>query len=376
MIEKSFNRIIVDTAALENNFRYIQDAAGPDVPVMAMVKADGYGHGMIGAANAFAKAGCGCFGVAEIHEGILLRERGIAGDIYITTGFGNEDVELFYQYNLIPVIYSIEAAQALSAHGVSIGKRIGIHVKVDTGMSRLGIFPDDLNPFLDKVASLQGVRVTGLMSHFPEADIPGTDSTITAISRFEAACKDVKSRLGGVCHIANSGAVINFPDARFDMVRAGIALYGYHPAGREYKVRPEARRLLPAMSFHSKVLQVKELEAGAGVSYGHTYIADRPIKLAVLPVGYNSGYSRGLSNKGEVIIRGKCASVCGRVCMNICMVDVTDIEGVQAGDDVVLMGAQGGSVIDADDIAEKVGSISYEVLCMLGNNNLREYQVG
>lgn len=376
MKNTSFNKVVVDTAALENNFRCLQKLSGPDVPVMAMVKADAYGHGMGEAAKAFSRAGCSRFGVAEIHEGVALRKSGIEGEIYVATGFHEAEAGLFFQYDLIPVIYSIAAARALSAQGALTGRTIGVHIKLDSGMSRLGILPGELYSFLDALETLPGVRVAGLMSHFPEADLPGTQSTIKAIEVFSSCCKEIKKRLGGICHIANSGAVINFPDACFDMVRAGIALYGYHPAGREHKGERVALPLVPAMSVYSRVLQVKELGQGVGVSYGHTFITDRPMKLAVLPVGYANGYSRHLSNKGEVIVKGKKAVVCGRVCMNLCMVDVTDIDGVCEGSEVVLMGSQGASVIDADDLAEQIGSISYEVLCMLGNNNFREYQVG
>lgn len=367
MSEKSFNRIKIDCAKLENNYRYITGIAGPDVPVMAMVKADGYGHGMVKAAMAFGRAGCNLFGVAELREGILLRNAGVRGEIYVTIGFNEEDVDFFFQHQLTPVIYSHSAARALSARAVGLGREIGVHVKVDTGMGRLGLHPDDLPGFLDNVSSLEGVKIAGVMSHFAESDDPDSMSTRKAIQSFSTTCKALKSRFPGICHIANSGGVLNFPDAHSDMVRAGIALYGYHPAGGNWE------KLSPAMSFHTRVLQVKTVAAGTGISYGHTYRTDRPTRIATLPVGYEDGYSRIMSNRGQVLIRGDRAQVCGRICMNMCMVDVTHIENAAPGDEAVLLGSQGDEKISADDIAAVMGSISYEVLCLLGNNNQKEY---
>lgn len=370
---KSFNKIQVSRSALENNYTFVKNIVGAEVPVMAMVKADGYGHGMIMAAESFARAGCTRFGVAELREGLVLRQAGISGDIYVTIGFAEEDVELIFQHDLTPVIYSYDAALALSSKAVSLGQEMAVHIKVDTGMSRLGILPVDLGEFLDIVSGMQGLKIGGVMSHFPESDDPISPSTLKNFKVFAEVCGELKNRLGTICHIANSGAVLNFPGTCCDMVRAGIALYGYHPAG---KIEPEDRftgKLIPAMSFSSKILQVKTLPAETGISYGHTFQTQYPMRIAVLPVGYEDGYARMLSNKGQVLIHGRRVPVRGRICMNMCMVDISGVEGVKQGDDVVLLGSQGVERITADDIAESVGSISYEVLCMLGNNNQREY---
>jgi alanine racemase len=211
------------------------------------------------------------------------------------------------------------------------------------------------------------------MSHFPESDNPAAKSTIKNFASFTTACSALKNRFAGICHIANSGAVLNFPDTCCDMVRAGIALYGYHPAGRGGTVDVADENLLPAMSFSSRILQVKTVPAGTGISYGYTFITEKQTRLAILPVGYEDGYSRMLTNRGQVLIGGRKASVVGRVCMNMCMVDVSGLGDVQAGDEVVLLGRQGQESITADDIADEMGSISYEVLCLLGNNNQRQY---
>ncbi len=371
MTDKSYNSIRIDTHALQNNYRAIRLLAG--VPVMAMVKADAYGHGMIMAAKAFAKAGCGHFGVAELREAVLLREAGVGGEIFVTLGFAAEGAELLFRHNLTPVIYNIEAARILADTAIATGREIAVHIKVDTGMSRLGILPEDLVPFLDAVATLPGLRVAGLMSHFPESDNPAAESNVKNFAAFSAAAREMKKRYAGISHIANSGAVLNFPDTCCDMARAGIALYGYLPQGRPSPDYTLKVSLNPAMSFATRILQVKTLPAGTGVSYGHTFRLDRSTTIAVLPVGYEDGYSRLFSNRGEVLVRGLRVPVRGRVCMNMCMIEVTGIEDVQAGDEVVLLGRQGEEHITADDLAEKMGSISYEVLCLLGNNNNREY---
>ncbi len=373
MTEKSFNRIRVSVSALRYNYTVMQQLTGTEVPVMAMVKADGYGHGMVMAARAFAGAGCATFGVAELREAVLLRQAGIAGDIYVTIGFAAEDADLLFQYQLIPVIYSYEAARVLSARAVALGQEIEVHVKVDSGMSRLGLLPDELAVFFDGVAALPGMRIGGVMSHFPEADIAGAPSTESGYATFAGVIREVKSRFGGICHIANSGAVLNFPASFCDMVRCGIALYGYHPWGRSVPAKNRGVKLIPALAFSTKILQVKTLPAGTGVSYGHTFRASRPTTLAVLPVGYEDGYSRSFSNRGQVLIHGRRVPVRGRVCMNMCMVDVTGMEGVRAGDEAVLLGHQGKEAISAEDLADWMASISYEVLCLLGNNNQREY---
>lgn len=373
MKDKSFNRIQVSASALQHNFTAIQVIAGADVPVMAMVKADAYGHGMVMAARAFARGGCVNFGVAELREAVILREAGIQGAIYITLGFFPEDVALVFRHNLVPVIYSYETARLLADKAVALGQEIGVHVKVDSGMGRLGLLPDELPAFLERIGKLPGLRITGMMSHFPEADINGAPSTVQGYEIFSKACREVKSKFGNICHIANSGAVLNFPASFCDMVRSGIALYGYHPAGKSAAGAHNSVNLVPAMTFVSQIIQVKTLPAGSGISYGHTFRSEKPITLAVMPVGYDDGFSRLFSNCGQVLVHGRRVSVRGRICMNMCMIDVTGIDNVRAGDEIVLMGRQGNEVINAEDLAQGMHSISYEVLCLLGNNNQREY---
>ncbi len=373
MYDNSFNSIKINFTALVKNYTFIQKKAGAGIPVMAMVKADAYGHGMVMAAKAFGQAGCTRFGVAELREAVLLREAGIQGDIYVTIGFAEEDAGLIFQYQLTPVIYGYSAAQALSVKAVALGQEIGVHIKVDSGMSRLGIFPADISAFAESIAGLPGIKIAGVMSHFPESDNPAAGSTLKNFNLFAGTCRDLKNKYTALCHIANSGAVLNFPDTCCDMVRAGIALYGYHPAGQGGAGDSNAHELIPAMSFTSRILQVKTVPAGTGVSYGHTFRTSHLTRLAVLPVGYEDGYSRLLSNRAKVLVHGQSVPVVGRVCMNMCMIDVSGVAEAAAGDEVVLLGRQGQKRITADDLAQQMDSISYEVLCLLGNNNQRHY---
>ena len=372
MSDNSFNRVDIDVAALRHNFGVVRRLTGDRSPVMAMVKADAYGHGMVLAARAFAEAGCRTFGVAELREGVGLRRAGIAGEIYVTLGFPAEEAGAILDHRLIPVVYDIDNARLLSALASAGGREVVLHLKVDTGMGRLGLLPEEVPEFLTALQQLPGLRVAGLMSHFPEADVAASASTIRATAIFAEVCRQAKSRFSGICHIANSGAVLNFPASHCDMVRSGIALYGYHPAGPE--IDRSAGDLRPAMTVRTRVVQVKTLPAGSGISYGHTYRTEHPMRVAVLPMGYEDGFSRALSNRGEVLIGGHRVPVRGRVCMNMCMVDVSRVPGVRAGDEAIILGSQGGERITADDLARWLDTISYEVLCLLGNNNQRETQ--
>jgi len=374
MSDNSFNCITISTSALRNNYSYIKSKVAPGVKVMAMVKADGYGHGMVRAAKAFADVGCDMFGVAELGEAVKLRKSGVKGQIFVTLGFEDNEVDCFFEHRLTPVIYDFSSACTLAKRALQLNTQIDVHIKVDTGMSRLGINVDTLSDFAAKIEELHGLKIGGIMSHFPESDDRDSTSTAKGFAAFSKACSTLKSRFKGVCHIANSGAVLNFPSTHGAMVRCGIALYGYHPTGKLSPGDQSAEGLAPAMSFASRVLQVKTVPKGTGISYGLTFKTDRETRLAVLPVGYEDGFSRLLSNQAEVLIHGKRAPVRGRICMNLCMVDISDIDEVSVGDEVVFLGKQGDDEITADDIAEKMGSISYEVLCLLGNNNKRVHR--
>ncbi len=364
---ESFNVITVDRRALIDNFRYLQGLAG-EIPLLAMVKADGYGHGMIFSARAFAEAGCSRFGVAELCEGVALRSAGIDGLILVTTCFGSEDASLFYEFDLTPVIFSRAQAELLEAEGAVRGRRLGVHLKVNTGMGRLGLQPQEMAAFVDGLADFPHLALTGVMSHLAEADIPGSRSTADALTVFREAVP-LKERCGAILHIASSGALFNHPEAWYDMIRVGIALYGSHPSSTPHS------GLTPAMRFATRVIQVTEYPAGTAISYGRTFITTRPTTIAVIPVGYEDGLHRSLSNRGVVLVGGRRVPIRGRICMNMCMLDVTGME-VAVGDEAVLLGCQGEECLSADEVAEMLGTISYEVLCIYGHVNRHAGETG
>ncbi len=368
----SWNQVRIDPEALKNNFLFFKNRVGVHTRIMAMVKADGYGHGMIEAARTFESVGCDAFGVGEIGEGVGLRKSGIGGDIFILLGFSRDNVELFFKYNLTPIVFDIDLITLLSQTALRLNREISVHLKVDCGMGRVGVVAEEAAPLKYKIDKLPGIRFGGLMTHFPISEIPGSPSTASAEKRFRTLC----SELGDpkpLLHIANSGAVLNVPGSHFDMIRPGIGLYGYYPDPAMGVAINESERLQPAMSMSTQVIQVKRVPAGYGISYGHTYVTEEESVLAVLPIGYEDGYLRSLSNRAQVLIHGKRVPIRGRICMNLCMADVTELSEVSPGDEVVVLGSQGTERITADEIGLWAGTISYEVLCLLGNNNEREY---
>ncbi len=369
----SFNKVAVNLSALHHNYHLLKRRIGDNAKLLAMVKADAYGHGMIRVARELSKAGCESFGVAELCEAISLRQAGIRGEIFVFIGFSLADTACFFDYNLTPVIFDFESARALSSEAVTRNQEMRVHVKVDCGMTRLGIYPEEFGRFSTELLRLPGIVLSGVASHFPRADEVCSDSTMEQFGRFKRTIPDVLKKAKIVRHTANSGAILNFPETCCEMARAGISLYGYYPDGVVGKIAEKREQLQPVMTFSSQVLQVKIVPAGVGVSYGHSFVTTEPTRLAVLPVGYEDGLSRSLSNKAEVLVCGKRARIRGRICMNLCMVDITHIESVAVGDEVVFLGRQGKDCISSDEIAGWMGSISYEVLCLFGNNNERKY---
>ena len=373
MKNSSFNNVTISRSALTANYLFLRTKAESCANMLAMIKADAYGHGAVEVAKTLAGAGCTCFGVGEVREAVLLREAGIVGEIFVMLGFAEDAASLLFEYSITPIVYKFSDVELLAKEGQKRKEEIGCHIKIDTGMGRLGFAPDDAMDVARAIDGLPGVFVAGLVSHFPEADTPHAASTQRAIECFSKVCVNLKSEFSATCHLANSAGMLNFPEALFDMSRAGISLYGYNPAGSSAALEDVNRSLTPVMSFSSRILQLKNVEAGVGISYGHIFTTSQNSTLAVIPVGYEDGYPRSLSNKSEVLIRGCRAPIRGRICMNMCMVDVSAIEGVTAGDEVVFLGKQGNEEITADDIADWADTISYEILCMLGHANNKVY---
>ncbi len=369
----SYNQVVVNIVKLKGNYEILHEKVESGVFVLAMVKGDGYGHGMIEVSHALQELGCLHFGVAEIQEGVLLRQAGIKGTIYVMIGCDSSHAQHYFEHDLTPVVFSDESVEVISRAALGAKKKIAVHLKIDSGMNRLGCMPKDAGALMRKIEDDPLLNLVGVMSHFPSSDNLASNKTLENHHLFQTASKQAGFQFTGVSHIANSGGLLNFPETHGNMVRPGIALYGYYPDGPAGRGREKAKQLMPVMTFTTQVLQVKDVPEGTGISYGHTYVTSRATTLAVLPVGYEDGYPRCLSNCGEVLIQGCRAPILGRVCMNLCMVDITEIDGVKAGDEVVLLGVQKNEEITADDLADWSGTISYEILCMIGNNNQRSY---
>ncbi len=373
-----FNRVEIDIAALQDNFKSIQLTVGQQVRVMAVVKSDAYGHGLVACAQAIYQAGGRTFGVAEVWEGVALRRSGLQGEIVVLLGGSPESYDEIIKHKLTPVVYDVEFITGLSNAAAGKNTEVRVHLKVDVGMGRLGVLPAEVESYVSLIRRLPGISLSGLLSHFPVADeIGSSEKTQDQLSYFRSVLARLETKEAGsvVAHIANSAALLYFPDTRLDMIRPGISLYGYYPDASPARAKTAAPtlKLQPVMSFKTRVVQIKELGAGCGISYGHTFVTRRKSRIAVLPVGYADGYLRKLSNRAEVLIGGRRAPVCGRVCMNATMVDITELPPAHTGDEVVLLGRQGDAVITADEIAKWMDTISYEVLCLFGTFNERVY---
>jgi alanine racemase len=371
-MSRPFNIVRVDLAALAHNLDQVRQLVGSGIKVMAVVKADAYGHGLVPVGRHLAQCGADALGVMDLHEAVLLRDAGVDLPIFILAGVDPQDCGEVLDRDLTPFVYELGLARALNEAARSRGRLFPIHLKMDTGMYRLGATTAEGESFLKEILGLKHLAVTGLATHFADADLKDGDFIELQLSRLEGWIGRAREMGFGQISLnnaANSAAVLSLPRAHLDMVRPGLMLYGDYPA-EHLKSRAD---LKPAMSMVSQVIQVKKVPAGGTVSYGRTWTADRETVIAVLPLGYTHGFKRLFSNNGWALIRGQRAPIRGRVCMNLTMFDVTDIPGVVPGDEAVLLGSRGGETITGGDLAELAGTISYEIFCNLGSLNRREY---
>jgi len=360
-------RAEIDLGALTRNLETLR-AAAPGVDVLAVVKADAYGHGAVPVSRALEAAGVRFLGVALVEEGHVLREAGLRSDILVLGGAYEGGWETMLEQRMIPVVFRPEHLTALDAAARSRGVKARAHLKVDTGMGRLGVLAADVPAFLEAARECRQVELEGLCSHFANADLADAALTAQQVSRFRTALGQM--RAAGFDprwrHLSNSAGLLALPEARdgleMNLARPGLALYGLAPAPW---LRPP-RVLEPVLGWKTAVVHVKSVPTGTPISYGSTWTAPRPSRIATLPVGYADGWSRLLSNRGTVLVRGKRAPIVGRVCMDLCMVDVTDVPGVEVGDEVVLVGRQGTEVQDAHQLAALQNTIAYDVLCAVG----------
>jgi alanine racemase len=350
--------------ALASNFRKVRAHVGAGVKVMCVVKADAYGHGAAECARRLEAEGAEWFGVATPEEGHALRRAGVSRPVLSFGGFWEGQAEGCLAQGIVPVVYRLDMVEALDAAARGAGVVADVHVKVDTGMGRLGVRYDEAAEFAARLQAFRNVRVDGLMTHFAAADEPRRDCfTEEQFGRFREAVAAFRARGHSPTyeHMANSAATFAHPETWGDMVRPGGVLYGlWRDVLPPLGPRPE---LLPVMSVRSRVTLLKRVHAGETLGYGCTFEAAREMTVATVPIGYADGYVRALSNRGRVIIRGKLASVVGRVSMDLTLVDVTDVEGVVVGERVTLFGADAGLTVPAEDLAQTAGTLSYEITC-------------
>ncbi|MBV5319251.1 MAG: alanine racemase [Desulfobulbaceae bacterium] len=368
----SLNRIEISRAALIHNFERCRQLSGNGA-VMAMVKADAYGHGMIDCARIFIERGAVALGVAEALEGAELRAAGVTVPILVLAGVVPQTLPVILDARLTPVVVDPSILAELSHLAGLRQLTVGLHLKLDAGMGRQGVLPADFLALVRAVQSFPNLQIEGVMAHLPLADDRKSASSDQVLATFAATTAQLAQEVPGKCclHLANSGGLFYVAGAQFDMVRPGISLYGYYPDGQEGRAAAAPPLLQPVMRFLTQVIQVRQVPAGTGLGYNHLFTTSRPSIIAVLPVGYEDGYLRCLSNKAQVLIGGRRAPVVGRISMNLTMVDVTDSGAVQVGDEAVLLGKQGDQEITADDLAEWMDTISYEVLCLFGKLNQR-----
>jgi alanine racemase len=361
-------RIQVDLAALRDNVRLIRSVVAPRTGVMAVVKANAYGHGAPAAARAALDAGAAWCAVATLPEAIALRRAGIEAPILALGYTPAALVADAVAHDLRIALYDIDVARAAAAVAAAAGASLRVHVKIDTGMGRLGVFAADAPAFLTQLRTLPGLHVEGAFTHFAASE---SDAAFTRaqIRRFVDATHDADGLLRHAC---NSAGVFAHPEAHFDLVRPGISLYGLSPfdAGEE---PPAARGLRPALRWRTEIASVKTLPDGAPVGYNGRYRCVGERRIAVIPVGYGDGMRRTPHNAGEVLVRGRRVPIRGSVCMDQSMIDVTDVPDARIGDEVVLLGEQGDARITAEEIAARTGTVNYEVVTALAARPEREY---
>lgn len=364
----------IDLDAICNNIINTRKLINDNTKIMAVIKADGYGHGAVPIAKALNEIDAvDAYGIAIIEEGIELREAGIKKPILILGYTPKEQYKQLVQYDITQAIFQRVSAEELSKEALRQNKVAKIHIKVDTGMSRIG-FSDTFESVeeIKKIASLKGIYIEGIFTHFACADEDDKTSAYSQLGRylnFVHSLEEVGISIP-IKHISNSAGIIDLPEAILDMVRSGISTYGLYPSDSVHK---DKLKLHPAMELKTHVSYIKEVEAGVGVSYGSTYITKRRTKIATIPVGYGDGYPRSLSSKGRVLIHGKSAPIIGRVCMDQFMVDITEIDNVNQGDIVTLVGKDGDEFISFEEIALLADSFHYELICNVGKRIPRIY---
>lgn len=358
---------------LAHNMREIRRLTDKKAMVTAVIKADGYGHDAKHITDTLLKNGADRFAVAILDEALELRKFGVKEPILVLGYTQFQKVKQIVEFDIDQTVYSYELAESISKEAIKQNKRAKVHIKIDTGMGRIGLKPDEESVnLIKKISELPNIIIEGIFTHFAIADEKDKSYTFGQFEKFTWICKRLEDEGVGinVRHCSNSAAIIDLPEMHMDMVRAGIILYGLAPSS---DVNLDKISLKQVMSLKARVTHLKEIEKGESVSYGRKFIAEKKSKIASLPIGYADGFTRMLSGKAEVLIKGVRVPVVGRICMDQCMIDVTGIDDVKVGDEVVLFGEQNGSFISIDELAEKLGTINYEIVCMISKRIPRIY---
>ncbi|TCL61842.1 alanine racemase [Hydrogenispora ethanolica] len=364
----------IDLAAIRHNMGAIKKLVGPAVEVMAVVKAEAYGHGAVPVARAALEAGATWLGVSLPEEGVALRQAGLDAPILIFSPLQADQAPEVVAHDLTPCVCWLEAVTALSGEAVRAGKEAAVHVKVDTGMGRVGVRPGEAAEFIGALRRMPGIKVGGVFSHLATADERDKSYARLQIDNFTRMAAELEQQglLPPKAHLANSAGVMELPQAYFNLVRPGIIMYGLYPSD---EVDKSKIRLEPAFSLKAQISFVKRVPSGTGISYGQRYHTGRETTIATIPIGYADGWTRLLTHKAQALVNGKKYPIVGTICMDQCMIDVGD-EPVAIGQEVVLIGTQNGATISVDDVAAQLGTINYEIICMISDRVPRIYRDG
>lgn len=369
-----YQRLIaqIDLDAIENNVKEIKKQLDPGTKMLAVVKADAYGHGAVEVSKVCLYNGADWLGIATCEEGVALRQSNIPVPILILGYTVENQLETVIEHHLTQTVFSYEMAKMVSDTAVRMGKTAEVHIKIDTGMGRIGFLPcEESLKVIDGIFKLPNIKVTGIFTHFSTADETDKTFTKTQFERFLYMTEGLEKmgHTGLIRHCANSGAIIDMPQLQLDMVRAGIILYGMLPSDQV----GTGLALKPAMSLKTHVSFVKQVESNVPIGYGRTFYTSAPSRIATVPIGYADGYSRAFSNKARVIVNGEYANVVGNVCMDQVMLDVTHIDDIKMGDEVTVMGPCGDKEVSAEELAAISGTINYEIVCNVGKRVPRVY---
>jgi alanine racemase len=348
-----------------HNMRLLQGLVG-DRPLWPAIKANAYGHGLEIVARYLVELGYDTLCVAHVNEAISLIEAGIKANFVLLSATLPEHSEAIVKYGCEPAVCTLEMIESLARDAEKLGQPVAVHIKVDTGMGRIGIRPEEVPALLQQCRAFPMLRVRGLMSHFPCADKADKTLSLLQIEQFHDLAEAISTCGIEVRHLANSAAILDLPDSYFDAARPGIAIYGLRPSGEI--ANPCVNELKPVLEWKTKVTFLKEVPAGTGLSYGHTFHTSQPSLIATVPVGYGDGLSRNLSNNLDLLVGGVRCPLVGRITMDQSLVDVTSLRGkVEAGDEVVIIGRQGNEEVTADELADRLGTINYEVVSSIAN---------